>query len=86
RGVGGRVPPDVEPPPRCPTRGAEGPGVSGGGAGAAPRGRKTLRAALAGWAGSAAEAENRLTAAGIAPTARGETLDTAAFVRLAQQG
>ncbi|MFE4459429.1 16S rRNA (adenine(1518)-N(6)/adenine(1519)-N(6))-dimethyltransferase, partial [Nocardia tengchongensis] len=48
--------------------------------------RKTLRAALAGWAGSAAEAENRLTAAGIAPTARGETLDTAAFVRLAQQG
>ncbi|WP_067994420.1 16S rRNA (adenine(1518)-N(6)/adenine(1519)-N(6))-dimethyltransferase RsmA [Nocardia pseudobrasiliensis] len=48
--------------------------------------RKTLRAALSGWAGSAAEAEKRLTAAGIAPTARGETLDTAAFVRLAQQG
>ncbi|BDU08519.1 16S rRNA (adenine(1518)-N(6)/adenine(1519)-N(6))-dimethyltransferase RsmA [Nocardia cyriacigeorgica] len=48
--------------------------------------RKTLRAALSGWAGSPAEAERRLTAAGIDPTARGETLDTAAFVRLAAQG
>ncbi|MEU7140519.1 16S rRNA (adenine(1518)-N(6)/adenine(1519)-N(6))-dimethyltransferase RsmA [Nocardia sp. NPDC046473] len=48
--------------------------------------RKTLRAALAGWAGSPAEAERRLLAADIAPTARGETLDTAAFVRLAAQG
>ncbi|MEV6429224.1 16S rRNA (adenine(1518)-N(6)/adenine(1519)-N(6))-dimethyltransferase RsmA [Nocardia sp. NPDC051463] len=47
--------------------------------------RKTLRAALAGWAGSPAEAERRLVAAGIDPTARGETLDTAAFVRLANQ-
>nr|WP_063037035.1 16S rRNA (adenine(1518)-N(6)/adenine(1519)-N(6))-dimethyltransferase RsmA [Nocardia grenadensis] len=47
--------------------------------------RKTLRAALAGWAGGPAEAERRLLAAGIAPTARGETLDTAAFVRLAAQ-
>ncbi|WP_067816628.1 16S rRNA (adenine(1518)-N(6)/adenine(1519)-N(6))-dimethyltransferase RsmA [Nocardia inohanensis] len=47
--------------------------------------RKTLRAALSGWAGSPVEAEKRLTAAGIAPTARGETLDTAAFVRLAAQ-
>lgn len=47
--------------------------------------RKTLRAALAGWAGSPVEAERRLVAAGIAPTARGETLDTAAFVRLADQ-
>ncbi|WUI29954.1 16S rRNA (adenine(1518)-N(6)/adenine(1519)-N(6))-dimethyltransferase RsmA [Nocardia sp. NBC_00416] len=47
--------------------------------------RKTLRAALAGWAGSPAAAERRLLAAGIAPTARGETLDTAAFVRLAAQ-
>ncbi|MBH0776102.1 16S rRNA (adenine(1518)-N(6)/adenine(1519)-N(6))-dimethyltransferase RsmA [Nocardia bovistercoris] len=46
--------------------------------------RKTLRAALAGWAGSAVAAERRLIAAGIDPTARGETLDTAAFVRLAQ--
>ncbi|MBF6436957.1 16S rRNA (adenine(1518)-N(6)/adenine(1519)-N(6))-dimethyltransferase RsmA [Nocardia cyriacigeorgica] len=48
--------------------------------------RKTLRAALSGWAGSPAEAERRLTAAGIDPTARGETLDTAAFVRVAAQG
>ncbi|MGY4099758.1 16S rRNA (adenine(1518)-N(6)/adenine(1519)-N(6))-dimethyltransferase RsmA [Nocardia sp. R16R-3T] len=48
--------------------------------------RKTLRAALGNWAGSPAEAERRLLAAGIDPTARGETLDTAAFVRLAAQG
>lgn len=47
--------------------------------------RKTLRAALSGWAGSPAEAERRLVAAGIDPTARGETLDTAAYVRLAAQ-
>ncbi|WP_433758913.1 16S rRNA (adenine(1518)-N(6)/adenine(1519)-N(6))-dimethyltransferase RsmA [Nocardia sp. CA-135398] len=47
--------------------------------------RKTLRAALGNWAGSPAEAERRLVAAGIDPTARGETLDTAAFVRLADQ-
>ncbi|MEV5834048.1 16S rRNA (adenine(1518)-N(6)/adenine(1519)-N(6))-dimethyltransferase RsmA [Nocardia sp. NPDC052112] len=47
--------------------------------------RKTLRAALGSWAGSPAEAERRLVAAGIDPTARGETLDTAAFVRLAAQ-
>lgn len=45
--------------------------------------RKTLRAALTGWAGSAAAAERRLIAAGIDPAARGETLATAAFVRLA---
>lgn len=47
--------------------------------------RKTLRAALANWAGSPSAAEQRLTDAGIDPTARGETLDTAAFVRLAEQ-
>ncbi|WP_280382085.1 16S rRNA (adenine(1518)-N(6)/adenine(1519)-N(6))-dimethyltransferase RsmA [Nocardia wallacei] len=47
--------------------------------------RKTLRAALAPWAGSPAAAEQRLLAAGIPPTARGETLDTAAYVRLAHQ-
>jgi 16S rRNA (adenine1518-N6/adenine1519-N6)-dimethyltransferase len=45
--------------------------------------RKTLRAALAGWAGSAAEAERRLRAAGIDPGLRGEALDVAGFVRLA---
>ncbi|PTR30464.1 dimethyladenosine transferase [Rhodococcus sp. OK519] len=45
--------------------------------------RKTLRAALATWAGSPAEAERRLVAAGIEPSTRGERLDAAAFVRLA---
>ncbi|HUR51001.1 MAG TPA: 16S rRNA (adenine(1518)-N(6)/adenine(1519)-N(6))-dimethyltransferase RsmA [Mycobacteriales bacterium] len=44
--------------------------------------RKTLRAALAGWAGSAAAAEERLRAAGIDPSARGETLAVADFARL----
>jgi 16S rRNA (adenine1518-N6/adenine1519-N6)-dimethyltransferase len=45
--------------------------------------RKTLRAALAGWAGSPALAEEALRAAGIDPAQRGETLDVAAFARLA---
>ncbi len=45
--------------------------------------RKTLRAALAGWAGTAAEAERRLLAAGIAPSSRGEVLDVTHFARLA---
>jgi 16S rRNA (adenine1518-N6/adenine1519-N6)-dimethyltransferase len=45
--------------------------------------RKTLRAALAGWAGSAAEAERRLRAAGLDPGARGEQLGVAEFARLA---
>jgi 16S rRNA (adenine1518-N6/adenine1519-N6)-dimethyltransferase len=45
--------------------------------------RKTLRAALAGWAGSAARAERLLRAAGIDPRARGESLDVAQFARLA---
>jgi 16S rRNA (adenine1518-N6/adenine1519-N6)-dimethyltransferase len=45
--------------------------------------RKMLRSALAGWAGSAAAAEAALTAAGVDPTARGETLDVAAFARIA---
>jgi 16S rRNA (adenine1518-N6/adenine1519-N6)-dimethyltransferase len=47
--------------------------------------RKMLRSALAGWAGSPARAEQRLRAAGIDPSARGETLDVAAFARLAEQ-
>ena len=46
--------------------------------------RKTLRAALAGWAGSAAEAERCLLAAGVEPTARGEVIDVAAFARIAE--
>ncbi|MCU1593294.1 MAG: hypothetical protein JWO12_686 [Frankiales bacterium] len=45
--------------------------------------RKTLRAALAGWAGSAPAAEERLRAAGIDPTARGEVLGVEDFARLA---
>jgi 16S rRNA (adenine1518-N6/adenine1519-N6)-dimethyltransferase len=45
--------------------------------------RKTLRAALAGWAGSAAAAEEVLRAAGVDPALRGEALDVAAFTRVA---
>ena len=45
--------------------------------------RKTLRAALAGWAGSAPEAERLLRAAGIDPGTRGEALSVAEFARLA---
>jgi 16S rRNA (adenine1518-N6/adenine1519-N6)-dimethyltransferase len=47
--------------------------------------RKSLRGALAGWAGSAAVAADLLQAAGIDPAARGESLDVAAFARLAEQ-
>lgn len=46
--------------------------------------RKTLRAALAGWAGSAAEAGRLLAEAGIEPTARGEQLTVGDFARLAE--
>ncbi|MFC9976940.1 16S rRNA (adenine(1518)-N(6)/adenine(1519)-N(6))-dimethyltransferase RsmA [Spirillospora sp. NPDC127200] len=46
--------------------------------------RKTLRAALAGWAGSPAAAEEALRAAGVDPRARGEALDVASFARIAQ--
>src|SRR3954470_4018506 len=45
--------------------------------------RKTLRAALAGWAGSADEAERRLRSAGIDPSARGEVLGVEDYARLA---
>jgi 16S rRNA (adenine1518-N6/adenine1519-N6)-dimethyltransferase len=47
--------------------------------------RKTLRAALVGWAGSAAAAEAALRAAGIDPGARGETLGIVEFARIAEQ-
>jgi 16S rRNA (adenine1518-N6/adenine1519-N6)-dimethyltransferase len=46
--------------------------------------RKTLRAALARWAGSAAAAEATLRRAGVDPGARGEALDVEAFSRIAQ--
>jgi 16S rRNA (adenine1518-N6/adenine1519-N6)-dimethyltransferase len=48
--------------------------------------RKTLRAALAGWAGSAAAAGEILEAAGIDPGERGEKLDVHQFARIAQAG
>jgi len=46
--------------------------------------RKTLRAALAGWAGSPSDAEHLLRAAGVDPSARGESLGVADFARIAQ--
>ncbi|WP_432561074.1 16S rRNA (adenine(1518)-N(6)/adenine(1519)-N(6))-dimethyltransferase RsmA [Kineococcus sp. SYSU DK003] len=47
--------------------------------------RKTLRAALAGWAGSPARAEELLRAAGVDPSARGEQLTVEDFARIAAQ-
>lgn len=47
--------------------------------------RKTLRAALADWAGSADAAETMLRAAGIDPSLRGERLDVAQFAAVAEQ-
>jgi len=44
--------------------------------------RKTLRASLAGWAGSAAAAEAALIAAGISPQQRGEQLTIQDFARI----
>jgi 16S rRNA (adenine1518-N6/adenine1519-N6)-dimethyltransferase len=46
--------------------------------------RKTLRAALAAWAGSPVAAEAALRAAGVDPGARGEALGVAEFARIAQ--
>jgi 16S rRNA (adenine1518-N6/adenine1519-N6)-dimethyltransferase len=46
--------------------------------------RKMLRAALAGWAGSAARAERLLRAAGVDPTLRGEALGVAEYIRIAE--
>jgi 16S rRNA (adenine1518-N6/adenine1519-N6)-dimethyltransferase len=45
--------------------------------------RKTLRAALSGWAGSPAEAERVLRAAGVDPGARGESLGITEFAAIA---
>lgn len=46
--------------------------------------RKSLRAALAGWAGSPAKAEQALRAAGVDPSLRGERLTVAQFARIAE--
>ncbi|MEU8402913.1 16S rRNA (adenine(1518)-N(6)/adenine(1519)-N(6))-dimethyltransferase RsmA [Nonomuraea sp. NPDC048892] len=46
--------------------------------------RKTLRAALSGWAGTPADAERALRAADVDPSARGEQLDIHAFTRIAE--
>lgn len=46
--------------------------------------RKTLRAALSGWAGSGARAEQILLAAGIDPKERGEKLDVEGFISIAR--
>ncbi|MFC7306157.1 16S rRNA (adenine(1518)-N(6)/adenine(1519)-N(6))-dimethyltransferase RsmA [Streptomyces monticola] len=46
--------------------------------------RKTLRAALSGWAGSAAAAEAALVAAGVSPQARGESLTVEQFAKIAE--
>ncbi|MEN9969990.1 MAG: hypothetical protein RLZZ229_198 [Actinomycetota bacterium] len=46
--------------------------------------RKTLRQALADWAGSPAQAEEILIRAGISPQARGEELDVHQFVAIAK--
>ena len=48
--------------------------------------RKTLRAALASWAGSPAAAERVLTAAGVDPGLRGESIGVAEFCRIALAG
>ena len=46
--------------------------------------RKTLRAALAGWAGGAVQAEAYLRHAGVDPSARGEVIDVIAYARIAE--
>ena len=46
--------------------------------------RKSLRGALASWAGSPDRAEEALVAAGIDPRTRGEQLDITAFARIAE--
>jgi 16S rRNA (adenine1518-N6/adenine1519-N6)-dimethyltransferase len=46
--------------------------------------RKTLRAALAGWAGGPDQAERILRTAGVDPGTRGEALPVAAFAAIAQ--
>lgn len=47
--------------------------------------RKTLRSALARWAGSPVQAETLCRAAGVDPSARGETLDVDSYIALATE-
>jgi 16S rRNA (adenine1518-N6/adenine1519-N6)-dimethyltransferase len=47
--------------------------------------RKTLRGALANWAGSPSDAEAVVRAAGIDPQQRGEQLSIDDFIRIAQE-
>ena len=47
--------------------------------------RKSLRSALAGWAGSAAAAETALREAGVDPSTRAERLDVTDFARIAER-
>ena len=65
---------DVTPAPVRDARDVPYPAVAGLVDAAFSQRRKTLRAALAGWAGSAAAAEQVLRAAGVEPSRRGETL------------
>jgi 16S rRNA (adenine1518-N6/adenine1519-N6)-dimethyltransferase len=44
--------------------------------------RKTMRQAISGWAGSAADAERILVTAGVSPQARGEQLDVHDFLKI----
>ncbi len=69
-----------EPPPTTATREAVFAAIDA----AFAQRRKTLRAALAGWAGSPAAAEEALVKAGVDPKARGEQLDVADFARIAE--
>ncbi len=69
-----------EPPPTTATRGEVFALVDA----AFAQRRKTLRAALSGWAGSAPAAEAALRAAGIDPRSRGEQLAVEDFARLAE--
>src|SRR5262249_7319429 len=72
----------VSPPPEA---GADGEEVFAVIDAAFSQRRKTLRAALARWAGGADRAERILRAAGVDPGARGESLTVADFARIARR-
>ena len=68
---------------RTPPSGADRPAVFAVVDAAFAQRRKTLRAALAGWAGGPGRAEKVLVAAGISPQARGESLTVRQFADIA---